>query len=274
MLIQYSVDLPCEPKRRLGGDTLGDRLRHLTRVVSDPEPTPGDVAYARRAEFQLRPLAFHCSKCPANFGGRAFGCFGLLQCPISEEAEEWLMNLLPETLDPRRLRAEGRRAGAVRSLLDRLAERGLDGRPVDSSRGPTGIARGRRPVTRRYGSLLKPIRVSSSQLLQLMLMGDRLGSADGELLCRALGVWEDAGVAEDGVNEVVFSQLQDPDDEPSVGELKDFLLAVMVAGSFEIGVRTSLHPDTADERRPATPVPTGPPKAVPKDLTQDAPADR
>lgn len=277
MLIQYSVDLPCEPKRRLGGGTLGDRLRHLTRVVSDPEPTPGDVAYARRAEFQLRPLAFHCSKCPANFAGRAFGCFGFLQSPFSEEAEEWLMNLLPETLDPRRLRAEGRRAIDVRALLDRLAERGIDGKPVDANRGPNGLARGKRPVVRRYGSLLKPVRISSSQLLQFMLMGDQLNAGDGELLCRALGVWEDAGTGEDGVKEVVFSQLQDPDDDPSVAELKDFLLAVMVAGTFEIGVRTSLHPDAEDQRRPASatiPVPTGPPSAVRKERPQDAPADR
>jgi hypothetical protein len=255
MLIQYSVDLPCEPKRRLGGDTLGDRLRHLTRVVSDPEPTPNDVAFARRTEFQLRPLAFHCSRCPANFAGRAFGCFGFLQCPLSEEAEEWLMNLLPDTLDARHQRADSRRVRDVRALLERIAARGIDGKRVDANRGTIGFAQGRRPVVRKYGSLLKSVRVSSSQLLQFMLLGDRLGAVDGELLCRALGVWEDAGVAEDGVVEVAFSQPLDPDDDPSIAELKDFLLAVMVAGSFEIGVRTSIHPDDTDTRPPSAPGP-------------------
>jgi hypothetical protein len=263
MLIQYSVDLPCEPRRRLGATTLANRLRHLTELVSSPCQAPGDIEYARRAEFQLRPYAFHCSRCPANFAGRAFGCHGLLQCPLSADGEEFLASLLPDTLGMRETRS-GRslhplRGESTARLAALLRERNITGREWDCRRTKPGLARRRKPLIRRYGPLLRVMSISTSQLLEFMLLQEQLGHRDAELLCRALGVWEDRPPDGDGLPVVAFTQPLDPDDEVSVAELKDFLLALMLASSLEVPVRVALCSRETDAAGPQPRHPTGAP---------------
>src|SRR5262245_30749667 len=48
----------------------------------------------------LEPLATHCVGCAANRAGRDFGCFDLVNYPISQAAELWLLKQLPGPDDP------------------------------------------------------------------------------------------------------------------------------------------------------------------------------
>src|SRR5690606_18251401 len=48
----------------------------------------------------LDEFAPHCVGCPANLAGKAYGCVGYINYPISNEAEIWLLEQLPDVRDP------------------------------------------------------------------------------------------------------------------------------------------------------------------------------
>src|SRR5687767_14557912 len=98
MVLDYMIDMPCEPKRRLGFEPMLAKLRLLARVRYAEGLTEDQAAEARQAMYDLQPLTFHCARCPANAAGQEFGCYGCVYEPVSLEAEEWLMDRLPETL--------------------------------------------------------------------------------------------------------------------------------------------------------------------------------
>jgi hypothetical protein len=265
MVVEYTIEAACEPKRKLGREGLLERLRCLARLREDDAPGKEAALEARKADFQLRPLAFHCARCPANHARRPFGCFGVIQGPISQEAEEWLVDLLPETLTPRREAPPelGRQAGFIHALARRMRELGVNGKAVDDSHRADGLFEGRRPVSRKFGPIFRTVRISSSQLLHWLLFRAKIEPSDAELICRALAVWEDGGKGEDGVPEVVFTQPPDEDDDPSVVELKQLFMALIVACSLDLDVRTEVQEfdapeeeeepeDDEDEREPAT----------------------
>src|SRR5690349_21103299 len=132
MAIDYFLDLPCEPKRRLGADGLLERLRRLERLVPAGKGAAG-AGEALDVGFDLRPVAFHCGRCPGNHAGRQFGCFGSVHFPLSCEAEEWLVKLLPTRKSFREPSPEdARQSEAARVLIQRLRELGIDGREVET----------------------------------------------------------------------------------------------------------------------------------------------
>lgn len=240
MPIDYVLEYPCEPKRRFGRDGLLDRLRRL-------QPRPGfgerEVDEAREVGFQLRPVAFHCVRCPANHARRSFGCYGAMVGPIDSEAEHWLIGLLPGSLKDRRGDSPGlkRQRELVRELIRRVGDLRVTGRAADERRGAGGAIPASSPAYRTYGSLFRPARITSSHLLHLLLFREQVEPPVAELACRALGVWTEDRLDADGQPEVVFAQPLDSDDHPSVADLKEFLYALVVACSLEVSVRTEVR---------------------------------
>jgi hypothetical protein len=246
MVIDYLIELPCEPKRRFGRDGLVELLRMLDPYRGAPTPETADQpdSAAHAAAFQLRPVTFHCTRCPANRSaqrsagapGRAFGCFGTIHGPVSAEAEEWLIELLPASLEPKKPPAPEvqQQIEAVRELL----------RWLEAPRGERtkGLYEAARPAERAYRKLIRVTRLSSTQILEPLLARERVEPPLGELVCRALGVWVDGEKGMDGVPEVVFTQPIEDEDDPSVAELKEFLLALIVACSLDRPVRTLRSP--------------------------------
>ncbi|HEU4754379.1 MAG TPA: hypothetical protein VFU47_14825 [Armatimonadota bacterium] len=242
MPVDYLLEFPCEPKRRLGRERLLELLRRLPRFRGE-EATSGLAAdEARDAGFQLRPLAFHCARCPANHAGREFGCFDAVELPLSAEAEEWLVELLPVSLkESDEVEAEEvRQRRSVRELIDRLRERPASA-GVDERRGSSRLVERKRPAERRYGALFRRERLTSGQLVDLLLLEAPVHPETAELACRALGVWQDGGTGEDGVPEAVFCEPVQPDDDPSVADLKQYLHALMVASSLSAPVTTEVR---------------------------------
>jgi hypothetical protein len=239
--IDYLVEFPCEPKRRLGREGLLALLRRLARFRGEAAAWGDAAVQARDAEFELRPLAFHCVRCPANHAGREFGCYEALQLPVSAEAEEWLMELLPAALKGRESTPdEAQQRPCVEKLLARLEELQIEGAAVDRHRGPGKPLERRKPAARRYGTLFRPQPVTSGQILELLLFRRDVPPVLGELVCRALGVWLDEK-GDDGAPEAIFNQPVEPDDDPSVADLKLFLHALMVAASLDAPVGTEVR---------------------------------
>jgi hypothetical protein len=240
MVIDYVVEFPCEPRRRLGREGLLERFRRVDRAGAGPV-SEEQAAQAREAVFELRPLAFHCAQCPANHADREFGCMGAVHAPISREAERWLISHLPTVLkgEQRDDEVPGRTA-RLRELLRRLHNMGVLSAAPDESARPAGLFEGRKPAARSYGSLLRRERVDSSQLLRLLLLRERVEPAIGELVCRTLGVWADE-TGEDGFPEAVFTEPVEEDDDRSVAEIKALLLCLMVASSLDAVVCTHVR---------------------------------
>lgn len=256
MAIDYTLELPCEPKRKLGLEGLSDRLRLLEDLQTELDLTPEQMASVREVVFELRPLAFHCSKCPANHRNREFGCFGRVETPLSEEAEDWILELLPPTLVPTEAESKEQRGQvqAAARLVERLKALEITGKTLDQRRptrkqpepGPETLVEGRSGVGRSYGKLFRRSRLGTSPILELLLLRHTVSPADAELVCRALGIWVEGGEGEDGVSEMYFTQPIEGDDDPTVAQLKLFFYALMVACSLEVNVLTEFHlPGTA-----------------------------
>jgi hypothetical protein len=236
--LDYMIDLPCDPKRRFGREGLWERVRSL-----DPTRSAGDALRALESGFELRPVAFHCVRCPANRSRREFACEGALPLPLSAEGERWLAGLLPVSLRERDAEspAQTRQIRAAHDLARRLPELAVSGADCEQGFRGAGLLEAPHPTVRQYGWLWRPTRLTSSQLLELLLLRGRVEPAPAEAVCRALGVWHDGDRTADGVPEVVFTQPVESADEPSVAGLKRFLLALMIAASLDVPLLTSLH---------------------------------
>jgi hypothetical protein len=252
MVLDYLIDIPCEPRRRLGLEALLARLRLLARARYSETLNPEEAAAARTAMFDLQPLMFHCGRCPANAAGHEFGCYGCLHEPVSIEAEEWLYDRLPLTLSEKRAEddAERKQMERVRALAETLRVEQNTGDTVDERRGP-GLAIRPKGMTRTYGSFFRRRSVGSSQLLELLLTRGVIDPATAELLCRALAVWQDGGIAADGLPEAVFTEPPADTDDQATADLKQLFLALMTACSLDVPVRTWLEPPHVSELGPA-----------------------
>jgi hypothetical protein len=248
MPIDYTLEFPCEPKRKLGLEGLSDRLRLLEDLHRELELTPEQTASVREVVFELRPLAFHCAKCPANHRSREFGCFGRVETPISEEAEDWLWDLLPSTLVPADLEtAEDRtQAEAVSRLIDTFKALEITGKNADRRRPEaktdfSTLFEGKKPVRRKYGKVFRRKILSTSALLEALLLRSTVSPALGEQICRALGIWQTGEIADDGVQEMYFTQPIEGDDDPTVAQLKLLFFALMTACSLDTNLLTEIH---------------------------------
>lgn len=234
-VIDYCIDLACEPKRKLGLERLLQCLQQLTEV---PGSRPPDTAAAQEAGFKLRPLAFHCRRCPASLTHEAFGCFGSINLPLTPAAEWWFIDLLPRSLKaPKRAsEEERRRVEAFRGFLEWWRARGVPEQAVRAHRLVSGTFHLRRPPSRGYGPPWRRTHVDTDLLYHLLLSPDRLDPRPAEMLCRALGLWVDGEPDASGVRPAVFARPPERDDPPEIRELKQYFVALMVACSLERAV--------------------------------------
>lgn len=123
MAIDYTIGYDCVPKQtfsaegileRLKGKERADSVIQLFRRSGDERPpsemgfeltrsTPEGEEETRVIVVQsmldryeeLSAVEHHCAACPANRTGLPFGCNGFIQYPISQAAEQWLLDRLP-----------------------------------------------------------------------------------------------------------------------------------------------------------------------------------
>ncbi len=243
MVIDYSIELPCEPKRHFGSDGLLTRLQNLdtTRAgAGQAEQAALAAAVAVEAGYELRPLAFHCKKCPANAIRKPFGCYGSVVFPLTVEGEEWLMNLLPQSLDPQEAAAPhvARQMGHVRELLDLLGELGIPEKLLRERRTVDTWFDRTRPAGRTYGSLFRRVRLTMDHFAHLLFFHEEVTPRVAEAICRALGVWADGSDEANGIPAVYFTQAPERNEDPSITDLKLFLHALMIGCSLNVPVRT------------------------------------
>ncbi len=197
MAIDYIIEYDCAPKRELSADGIRERLKERARAdeviqwfraagdMREPDQmgfeftqsSPDDPGDKQLIVVQdlidhaaaLDDYAEDCAACPANPGGRPFGCMGFIQYPITARAEAWLLERLPVPDEP-----------LVWLLLKQgIQKLGYDGASVKALRAADG---GVDASERAYFELpiaprrrLGELRVSGDQALEMIFgVGERV----------------------------------------------------------------------------------------------------
>jgi len=195
----------------------------------------GPAAFAEKLiSGELEPCA--ADQCPTcTLLDEAAACVGVIEGPISPDAEEWLVGRLPVTIDslPGQL------------LRQNLKESSITGAGAEALR-KRGLMAAPKPFTKHYGPFFRGYTVSSDQLLEEMLCAGDVQPAHAlAILVHVSGIAVDDEVpanASDGakLSEIMQSPEDresrtlctihiDEDDERSIVQLKRFLRALYAA---------------------------------------------
>lgn len=206
MGIDYVLDVPCVPKQQLGVEALVDLVKARSRAdaVLEMVRNEGDARAPDQIQFQvvlqtpegvetrdvsvqamldeaaaLEPLRGHCAACPANNDSPGFGCYRSIPYPIPEEAEAWLLGLLPDDL--------GTTAGQllVRAIADfewngeHAAGMRADGDTFFESDAALAVA---------WGEGADAVEIDTNQLFHLLFHVGPIGSTHAFMVCLFFGV--------------------------------------------------------------------------------------
>jgi len=261
MGIDYVVQYDCEPKHaltleglmiRLKGRDRADAVIQLYRDQGDMRtPTNMGFEMVRRLPdgseetqvvvvqdlldmaAELTPWESHCIDCPANWSGGPFGCVGAINYPLSEQAERWLLDQLPDNEHPL----------AFMLLQGALREMGYTGQSVATLRAQQGMFfEAGQPLERD----LEAVRVTGDQVFELLFMSGPIYPAHGSMLLQFFGGISpdlDADVimqlaappSQDWIDaHVPFLHVVQRSDDVTILALKQFFYALYIA--FRLGV--------------------------------------
>lgn len=124
MAIDYVLDYACAPKQALSTEGIIERVkaRERAEIVFREFRAAGDDRPANEMGFEftrtgeetrlfvvqdvldfaaeLDPHAPACEGCPANLRREPFGCYAQISYPISDAAEAWLLDRMPDIDEP------------------------------------------------------------------------------------------------------------------------------------------------------------------------------
>jgi hypothetical protein len=257
----YIVHYGCEPKQaltleglmgRLKGRDRAEKIIQLYRAQGDHRP-PAQMGFemVRRlpdggeetevivvqslldSAAELTPWESHCIGCPANLTGMPFGCVGVINYPISVEAERWLLDQLPGDDHPL----------LFMLLQSAIREKGYTGQSVVPLRAQEGVfLEADDALDRSLGHGV----ITGNQVFELLLLSGPIYPAHGSLLLQFFGgISPDLEADEmmqlaDSPSEqwmdehIPFRHVVSLADDHSVAALKEFFRAIHLA--FRLGV--------------------------------------
>jgi hypothetical protein len=206
MGIDYVLDLPCTPKQQLGVEGLVELVKARSRAdtVLEMVRKQGDARTAAEIEFEvvlqtpdgtksqtvsvqdlldraapLEPLRGHCAGCPANGDGPGFGCYRSIPYPIPEEAEAWLLGLLPDDLE----------TTAGQLLVRAIDDFDWDGEHAAGMRAQDDtFFESREALAVSWGEGEHVIEIDTNQLFHLLFHVGHLGATHAFMACLFFGV--------------------------------------------------------------------------------------
>jgi hypothetical protein len=259
MAIDYIIDLNCIPKEELTTEGIVERLKEeerahtiigLFRQNGDDRPpsemgfeftrsTPEGEEERRVIVVQalldhaaaLKPLAHHCTGCPANRAGRPFGCIGFIQYPVSTTAETWLLDRLPVPDEP-----------LVWLLLKQGAEEfQYDGKSIEPLRNTQDVYF---EDSRVQGRLLGEFSFNANQLFEMLFAVGNITPNHAALLLLFLnGIRRDLEADEimkltpappDVESRYPFIIQHQEGDDRAIGEIKEFMRALYIAWKLNV----------------------------------------
>ncbi|MBC6935011.1 MAG: hypothetical protein DWB42_04155 [Chloroflexi bacterium] len=259
MAIDYTIDYQCIPKQKLSTPGILERIKGRARAqavidlfrkngdlrpateigfemsrstpAGEPETRVVMVKDLLEAAAELTPLADHCLGCPANNFGEPFGCYGLIEYPISGAAELWLLNRLPVPDEPLPWLLLRR---AIEDANDDAAEVSAlraEGQPYFQERGV---------LARKLGE----ITVTSNQVFKMLFLMGSLKPAYAAVVLIFFGViprdleanelMRLSASPEDAFERYPFQLHDAPDDDRSITQFKRFWRALYLAWGLNV----------------------------------------
>ncbi len=265
MGIDYVIDWECEPKHALS--TAGilarlkarDRSAAIIRLYRDngDQRAPKDMGFelVRRLPdgseetqmvivqtlideaAQLDPLAVRCEGCPANRAGRAFGCFGSVNYPISRTGELWLLKQLPGNDEPLAFLLLRQMLMEQRDIGQQAAKFRAESRAIFETK-------------ETFGKRIEGVVASTDQIFELLFLSQAITPTYGAALLIFFGAIPRDLEAEtlqtltpapaDYAGRFPFRLKAEPEDDETIDGLKKFLESVYRAW----GLNVSLSLDT------------------------------
>lgn len=259
MGIDHVIDLDCIPKQTLSTAGIAARLKAQQRAAAviklyrdrgDYRP-PQEIGFemVRRTadgseEVQviivqdlldqgaaLESLAKHCQGCPANLTGKAFGCFGYINYPLSPAAEIWLLKQLPGPDIPL----------VFLLLRQTLTDSNLQGTQVAEMRQRPGVFfQGAEKFGRRFDEFT----ITTDQVFELIFLQEVIRPLYAALLLLlfsaiprdydAQKLMELTPARPD--QPLPFTMQPDPADDKSIADLKTFFAALHRAHQLNVSL--------------------------------------
>ncbi|MCU0474695.1 MAG: hypothetical protein MUC99_01030 [Anaerolineae bacterium] len=267
MAIDFTIDYPCAPKEALSTQGIIDRLKGEARAhaiiklfrdagdTRSPDQmgfeftrsTPDGVEENRvivvqellDAALDLKPFEASCAGCPANRNGKRFGCIGHIEYPLSGQGEAWMLDQLPPPDDT-----------LVWLLLKKgVEEFDYDGKTVEVLRAQTeSYFEDSAPAVRALGEFM----INANQVFEmlfvlrdgaiypnhagilLLFMGAMRRDIEADELMRLTPAASDSG------ERFPFRLVDDPADDATTTQLKDFLRALWLGWRLNVRVLTDV----------------------------------
>lgn len=208
MAVDYIVALDCDPKRHFGnGDCTEGAVDILERLKSknrgamlvelatqggqnpseikvtlnvpdrDGNPIEKKVSLAE-LDAEAKPLeeqASACTTCPANFLGKSYGCFGVINYPVPAPAENWLLG-----------RVQPFGTVGANLCLQFMSEFGVDGGSIHQMRQSGFFENSEAQKITFKKRFLKSVSITADQLLETIFMA---GEALNPGHCLGILLW-------------------------------------------------------------------------------------
>jgi hypothetical protein len=215
---QFFAEIVMEQLRKLQPDAkLEDmatwKVQRMVMTPNGAENKSVTIEETLAEAAPLQALSPFCDGCPANLHKTGFGCFGAIHYPISKITEEWLVAVLPDSVEDPRLQA----------LVKYLAAFKIDGVPVDSQRRRKEVYQSSGPTSRKWGRLFSRTVVTSSQIIHMLTMTGGLAPAQTKVLAKIFAP-ADANANQIGNAATV---------EPGITQFRYFLRAAAFAASVQ-----------------------------------------
>lgn len=206
MGIDYVLDLACTPKQQLGVDVLVELVKSKTRadavlemvrkdgdgrtpdqiqfevVLQTPDGTKSETVSVQTLIDQavpLEPLRAHCAGCPANGDSPGFGCYRSIPYPIPEEAEAWLLGLLPDDIE----------STAGQLLVRAVDDFDWDGEHAAGMREQDDtFFESSQALAVSWGEGEHAIEIDSNQIFHMLFHVGHLGATHAFMVCLFFGV--------------------------------------------------------------------------------------
>lgn len=256
MAIDYMVGYDCVPKHHLSPGGIVDRLKARDRAETvialyreggdDRPPSQMEFEMTRTSAAgdeetrvvniqemldtarELDPFVNWCRTCPANAAGSPFGCYGVIQYPISAAAERWLLDRLPGIEEPlvwlllrqgaQELGYDGAAVAPLRANASYFEEQRLPGRDMVEF-----VFTANQVFEMLF--LVGTIQPSHAGML-LLLFGAIPRQVEADQIVRIMNRQLDTEAI---TREYPFVMQPDPADDASIGQFKQFFRALHTA---------------------------------------------
>ncbi|OGC03710.1 hypothetical protein A2276_07605 [candidate division WOR-1 bacterium RIFOXYA12_FULL_43_27] len=253
MGIEYVIGLDCPVKQELSlsrliylvkyGETAKLLLEHLTKEEGKKEEevlnyevetgilTADGCQEKKKSKISelleeakiLEKFSGYCKECPANCGFD-FGCYKSIRLPLSLKSESWLIDIAIEAIN---------KGGVYAASMNSIFNKKIDGKFAERLRKDPGLFfESDEPLKVELELEGKKFMLTSNQIFDFIFGAEKIDS-DGVSVFLFFSGGLKQGKGEDGAVQFYFEFDENPDDDLSITQLKEFFTGLFVSYNLQ-----------------------------------------